>query len=339
MHYMTPPNQIHDYHDLLGSRPGQPMRPTMGGGLPWPIQEQQIKQALTSNSTIGIHKTYRQWLDYRRAEESGAAPAETASLWEELRKDIHFLPTELQASIQKRHDLPGAPETAASAKRAGAPGATATPGPHPASPETQPVEELIAALEALATRVQNEASTGQPDHGILKLWLPDLLNEWKIIVRETGEGVAATRPRIRMVSGWQEIAERPDCAILFPLREKAVRFTLAQISSQPGGAADEALPLWKVLVKELEKSALADDWVRVDRLLRLNAAAGLLPRAESVAWSGMAEAFAQAADASKLSPDAGRDQYLGILRRSENASITSLAIQRLKALPRKEPPR
>jgi hypothetical protein len=331
LQWVTQPSQIHDYHDLLGPRVGGPPRQMMGG-LPWKVQEQQIQNALANNSNIGVHKTYRQWLDYRRAEESGAAPTEMATLWEEFRRQMNYLPLETQSAIRKRHESPDAPEAAASPETA------AAPGLHPASPETQPVAELIAALEALATRIQYEVAAGDLMGRDLKNRVTALLNEWKGIDSEDAEVSQITHPQYEDPMAWQALAVRPDCLTLFALREKAVRYALARIVSQRGGGAEEALPIRKALETALEKSVIEGDWPRFRRVLRLDSAANLLPGAGHIAWSQMANAFEQAAGESKSSPEAAKDRYFEILRTSDNAAIAALAIRCLKALPGKGTP-
>ena len=312
---------IHDYHDLLGARQG-----SMMPGLPWRVQEQQLRQRLASISTAGVHRAYREWLDFRRAEVNGAALGELDSLWEDLRARMVYLPREVKISIEKRR----------ASTRAEAIVAASAPAPEPraAGRETQAVAKLIAALEALAARAPIEGAASEPHGAVFQEYVKSLPGMWRMVGRQDPEeGQAAQSDGENAAPlAWRMLAEQADCLPLFALREKAVRSVLAQLPSRQGGDMEEAVPVGRVLEAVLEKCVLDGDWKSFHRVLRLDSAANLLAGDERLLWKQIGEAFEQASGEAKSSPQTARARYASILQWSDDTAITALAIRRLQAL-------
>lgn len=313
------PVQIHNYHDLLGGGSG-PMRP----GLPWNIQEAQIRNRQASIPFSGVNKAYREWLDFRRAQESGEDSGKMDSLWNELKQRLVFLPRDVKTCLEKRRATPPAEQIGAA------------PASLSASKEANPVEELIAALEVTAARAQSDKPPDAPSNGVLEQNMEPFLEAWKTV--ESKDRIYTKGPRSEHAAFmiWQTLAEQPDCFTLFALREKAVRSALAQLPSHQGGKAQEAIPVRKTLEMALEQCAIIGDWSSFRRVLRLDSIATLLTGGEHHLWEQIGEEFEQAAGEGKSSPEAARARYAEILQLSDNAAIVTLAIRHLKELPGKD---
>jgi hypothetical protein len=318
------PGMIHDYHDLLGGgRPGgMPVAP------PLKLQEQMIRNRLGSVSLSGANRAYREWLDFRRAQANGATPSEVDSFWNLLHDRLVFLPREVKECIEKRR----APLTPTAEPVAPAP--ALEPALAPIRRETQPVEELIAALEAVSARMQGAGPANAQNHGALEQNTKRLLGEWKAVAGAGAESAEASSRESAGPIEWRALAEQPDSLTLFALREKAVRFVLTQLPAHRGGAAeDKAVPVRKALAGALEKCALDGDWPGFHRVLSLDSAAGLLAGADHLRWKEIGDTLEQAAGEQTSSPETARGQYATVVELTDSAAITALVARRLKELP------
>jgi len=313
------PGLIHDYHDLLGARPGpMPTNPM------WAVQDNMIRHRLTSVPTFGVNKAYGEWLDFRRAQEKGAAAGELESLWQALSKSLWDFPRDVKISIEKRRGAARAEEIAA------------TTAPRPMHQKAQPVAELISALEAAAARAQIHRPANEQNDGVFRANIKQLLDAWTTIGTRNPEDAPAPHAEDAASLSWRALAERADYLALFALREKAVRSELAQLPARRGGSEGETVPVRQALEDALELCALDSDWASFHRVLRLDSAANLLANSERRLWIQIAEAFEQAARERGSSPDSARVRYVRILELSDDAEITTLAIRQLKALPAKQ---
>jgi hypothetical protein len=314
------PGLVHDYRDLLTANLG-PMR-----GVPWSATEQMIQQRLASVSLSGVNRAYREWLDFRRAQVNGAPPSELDSFWSLLHERLPFLPREVKVCLEKRRAPP-------------APGPISPPsapelGPAPIDRAVQPVEELLAALDAIAARLPGAGPANAQNNGALVQTMKDLPGEWKAVGGAGPGGAEASSEESVVPIIWQALAEEPDSLALFALREKAVRFVLMQLPARRGGAAEEkAVPVRKALEAALENCAVDGDWASFHRVLRLDSAAGLLARGDHLLWKNIGDALEQAAGERKSSPKTARARYATILQSSDNAAITALIARRLQELP------